>query len=76
MIALTPVANSTQIEASGYDDASQTLALRFKRSRATYNYQGVPPDVAAAFNVAESPGKFFGATVRGQYEHTKVVDED
>lgn len=76
MIALTPVANSTQIEASGYDDASQTLAVRFKATRATYNYQGVPPDVAAAFNVAESPGKFFGATVRGQYEHTKVVDED
>ena len=59
-IALQPV-ESHQIGKIGYDEATQTLAVQFKRgAMAIYHYPGVTPEQWAAFNAAESKGAHFG----------------
>lgn len=59
-IALTPV-ESNQIGAIGYDDATKTLAVRFKRGAgAIYHYPNVERDTYEAFKGAESIGTYFG----------------
>lgn len=59
-IALTPV-ESNQIDSIGYDEATQTLAVQFKRgARAIYHYPGVTAKQWADFQAAESKGTHFG----------------
>lgn len=75
-IALTPV-SSSQIEAIGYDEASKTLAVKFKKG-AVYQYQNVPAELYKQFSKAESLGKFFGATIKahpGAYPFKKVPEQ-
>lgn len=63
-IPLEPV-ESNQVGAIGYDDATQTLAVQFKRgARAIYNYPGVTRETFEAFRGAESIGTFFGANIK------------
>lgn len=68
-IALKPV-KSSFISAIGYDLASRTLAVRFAVGNVEH-YPDVPPEVAEAFGKAESPGRFFGSQIRGQYQHVE-----
>lgn len=72
MIELKPVEGSSQIAASGYDPATQVLAIQFKSGKSVYHYQQVPEDVAAAFDAAESKGKFLGSEIKGTFEFEKV----
>lgn len=65
---------SSQIEALGYDTATQTLGVRFVRG-ATYHYTGVPREVAHAFLQAESAGKFFGANIKNKFAFERQPDE-
>ena len=74
-IELKPV-ESSQIQAAGYDSATQTMAVRFKGSNFVYHYKGVEPDVAKAFDEAESKGRFFGSTIQGAYDFEKIDVED
>lgn len=74
-IELKPV-DSSQIQSAGYDAATQTLAVRFHSGKSVYHYQGVPPDVAQAFDEAESKGRFLGASIKGQYDFEKIDVED
>jgi hypothetical protein len=64
-IALIPVVSS-QLAAVGYDEGTRELVIRFRTSRrypeAIYSYDGVPPELARALIVAESPGSRTGAT--------------
>jgi hypothetical protein len=73
-IPLSPI-ESSQLESVGYDPASKTLAIKFKRG-ATYEYANVPPEVHAGLTGAESAGKFFGASIKGKYDFTKMVEDD
>ena len=76
MIALTPVVSSN-IAAHGYDAGSKTLAIRFTGgSPKVYHYRDVPPEVADSFAKAESVGRAFIGMIRGQFEHTIVLDEE
>jgi hypothetical protein len=76
MIALTPVVSSN-IAAHGYEASSKTLAIRFTGgSNKVYQYQHVPPDVAAEFAKAESIGRAFASMIRGKFEHSIVLDEE
>ena len=59
-VDLTPV-ESSNIEAIGYKDG--VLVVRFK-SRATYWYQGVPPEVFPQLLQAESVGSMFHKLVK------------
>lgn len=72
-IALAPV-TSSQIEAVGYDEATKTLAVQFKKG-AIYHYANVPAETYKAFSSAESLGKWFGANIKahpGKYPFKKV----
>lgn len=63
-IALEPV-ESNQVGAIGYDSATQTLAVQFKRgARAIYHYPGVTRETFDAFKGAESIGTFFGQHIK------------
>lgn len=59
-IALEPV-ESNQVGAIGYDEATKTLAVQFKRgARAIYHYPNVERATFEAFKGAESIGTYFG----------------
>jgi hypothetical protein len=62
-IALTPV-ESSQVAAIGYDEATSTLAVKFKYGLAIYHYPGVNKETYDAFMAAESIGKFFGQYIK------------
>ncbi len=63
---------SSQIHAHGYDAATSTLALQFKRKRddgtrvggSVYHYDNVPPVLYEQFCEAESKGEFFGKHIK------------
>ena len=81
-IALTPV-KSSQIASIGYDAASKTLAVQFKRFKdgqptTVYHYSNVEPETFAQFEAAESKGRFFGAQIKGNtnYPYQKIEPED
>ena len=61
-IELKPVPKeSSQIADSGYDEATSTMALRFKHdAKAIYHYPGVTKEEYEAFLAAESHGSHFG----------------
>lgn len=59
-IALEPV-ESNQVGAIGYDEATKTLAVQFRRgARAIYHYPNVERATYEAFKGAESIGTYFG----------------
>lgn len=61
---------SNQVGAIGYDDATQTLAVQFKRgARAIYHYPNVKRETFDAFKGAESIGNFFA-------QHLKALPFD
>lgn len=63
-IALVAV-ESNQVGAIGYDEATQTLAVQFKRgARAIYHYPGVKRETFEAFKGAESIGTYFGQHIK------------
>ena len=70
-ITLCPC-KSSQIHAHGFDPATGTLALQFKRKGengkhvggSVYHYSGCTPELYAKFCSAESLGKFFGERIK------------
>lgn len=69
VIPLTACASSS-ILGHGYNAATGTLALKFKN--ATYHYAGVPAELFAQLQEAESIGRFFQDHIRGKYEAEKL----
>lgn len=60
---LIPMTNveSSQVQSIGYDAATGTLAVQFKRGTgAVYHYPGVTPEQHLAFIKADSIGTHFG----------------
>jgi len=64
---------SSWIEAVGYDEATQELTVVYKRGGGD-TFIGVPPDIAAGFDGAESPGVYFRHNVRGAFERKPAED--
>ncbi len=58
---------STTIERFEYDHPRKTLSIWFVESGRRYDYTEVPPDVATAFNIATSKGRFFNERIRDHY---------
>lgn len=71
-IPMTATPESSQIGAYGYDAASKTLAVHFKRGSTVYLYRGVEPDTADKFIDSESLGRAFNEHIRG-HEFTCVT---
>lgn len=76
VIALSPVAKSSTVAATGYDAATKTLAVQFKGGGKTYHYADVPESVFGDMGKAESIGKFIGAHVVKKFKHTLQVVGD
>lgn len=64
---VTPV-ESTTLATVAYDEARELLQLEF-RSRAIYQYFGVPAAVHAALLCAPSKGSYFNRVIRGRFPY-------
>ena len=62
---------STTLATVAYDDARELLQLEF-RSRAIYQYFGVPAGVHAALLCAPSKGAYFHRVIRGRFPYSLV----
>jgi KTSC domain len=60
---------STTLATVAYDDTRELLQLEF-RSRAIYQYSGVPPAVHAALLRAPSKGSYFNRVIRGRFPYS------
>jgi len=58
---------SSNLEAAGYDRERERMCIRFKRFGATYFYDRVPGEVYAGLLLADSPGRYFAATIRDRF---------
>lgn len=73
-IQLVPV-TSSQIKATGYDPASETMRVQFVKGDSVYEYGKVPASLYAAMIAAPSVGAFFAANIKNNpqaYPFTKV----
>lgn len=70
VIPMAEVASSNLAQV-GYDRAARVLRVQF-RSGATYDYAGVPPEVAAHLLTAPSAGGALAALVKPHYPATKL----
>lgn len=66
--------NVTTVESAtlatvAYDEARELLQLEF-RSRAIYQYFGVPAAVHAALLCAPSKGSYFNRVIRGRFPYS------
>jgi hypothetical protein len=65
------VVESTTLATVAYDDVRKLLRLEF-RSRAIYQYSGVPPAVHQALLQAPSLGVYFNRVIRGRFPYALV----
>ena len=65
------VVESTTLAKVGYGDVLQLLRLEF-RSRAIYQYFGVPSAVHQALLQAPSKGSYFNSVIRGRFPYARV----
>lgn len=70
-ISMQPIQGSSAIQAAGYDEASQTMAVQLHNGK-VYHYDNVPVDRYAAFTGAESPGKFWNSRIKPNHAHAEV----
>lgn len=59
--------NSSAIREATYDPETQILTVVYPNGKSNSHY-GVPPEIIAEFEGAESQGKFYNAHIKGKYE--------
>jgi lysyl-tRNA synthetase class 2 len=59
---------STAVSEIDYDEAWETLTVRFTDGR-VYKYWNVPAEVYAEFLYASSAGGYFNANIRDKYSY-------
>jgi hypothetical protein len=64
---------STTLATVGYDEARSVLQLEF-RSRAIYQYFGVPAAVHEGLLEAPSKGSYFNRFIRGRFPYAQASD--
>lgn len=62
---------SSNLNAVGYEPESSTLRVEFKNG-GVYDYSDVPAGAHAELMEAPSPGSFYAAQIRKQYDSKKV----
>jgi KTSC domain len=62
---------SSNVEAVGYDEATQTLGVKFKGG-SEHHYDNVTPEQHKALVSAKSIGKHFHANIRGKFSSRQV----
>jgi hypothetical protein len=63
---------STVIQAFIYDPANLALTVTFASGR-VYRYRAVEPEVAEAFKLALSKGRFFSLRIRDRYRFDELA---
>ena len=63
--------NSTCISSASYDDANAVMFVNFVNGR-KYRYSSVPRAVYEGLVNADSVGKEFNASIRGQYDYQQL----
>jgi hypothetical protein len=63
---------STAIRNIRYDPSRRILSVWFVPSGDRYDYEGVEPEVYAAFKAASSKGQFFNECVRDRFRYHLV----
>ena len=63
---------SSVIRRFSYDEPRRRLRVTFT-SGDVYAYDGVPPEMAAAFHAAFLKGQFFASHIRDQYPFERVL---
>lgn len=64
--------DSSNIEAIGYDTATQELHVRFLKSGETYVYYSVEEWVFNEIMQADSKGIYLNDNIKGRYEYGKI----
>lgn len=59
---------SSNLDAYDYDGAQRILHVRF-RSGQVYSYRDVDAETARGLSEAESPGRYFIASIRDRFRH-------
>lgn len=67
-----PAKKSSNIAATGYDEAHRILLIQFTGSGETYCYEGVTPEKAAEREKCESIGRWFAKEIRPNYRSFKL----
>jgi hypothetical protein len=62
---------STSLASVGYDQATRTLEVEFRKGR-VYQYHDVGAEIFARLMNAESKGRFMNAFIREAYRFTRV----
>jgi len=62
--------DSSNVAAIGYDEEDNSLFVRFNSGQ-EYVYYNVPVETVAAFNDADSKGKYLNERIKGAYEYAK-----
>lgn len=55
-----------------YDARKRTLLIVFTSGR-RYVYAQVPPEIATAFDAADSKGAFFNTQIRDRFDYTEIT---
>lgn len=63
--------NSSNVEAVGYDDGSETLQVEFKNN-STYQYFDVPEFAFEELRDADSVGRYLNMHIKGVYRFSRV----
>jgi hypothetical protein len=66
---------SSNVQAVGYDAATQTLRVRFKGAGVTWEYEDVPVAVYHQLVAAKSVGRTFAELVKGKFKAARISSE-
>lgn len=62
---------SSNLAGYGYDEATKTLAVKFRSTGDTFHYAGVPKEAFEQFGNAPSKGSYFAKHIRSQFKGVK-----
>jgi hypothetical protein len=65
---------SAVIEKSAYDPATRTMSVWFRTSGRRYDYEGVSPEIYAAYRASFSKGRYFNRFIRDRFQHRRIAD--
>ena len=59
--------DSTSIAHCDYEDATNTLKIKFHSSSQEHQYRECPKEIYEGLKAAESPGKYFHQNIRSKF---------
>lgn len=72
---LSPIEESSQLSAAGYDEIQEVMVIQFKKGAAHYQYDAVPIHIYDSLLLAESRGGFFNRYIRSVYSYKQITAE-